>query len=94
MSRFESGDDMNEMLQQGVQLMLWGMGVVFALLALLVLVVKGMSGLAMAIDGSGPAPVASPVGAVGAEVTASDEELVAVVTAALHRHRTGSNDRA
>jgi oxaloacetate decarboxylase gamma subunit len=89
----EPVDDMNEMLQQGVQLMLWGMGVVFALLALLVFVVKGMSGVAMAVDRSGPVPVPVP-SPVPAEVTAGDGELVAAVTAALHRHRTGSKNQA
>ncbi len=84
---------MNEMLQQGVQLMLWGMGVVFALLALLVLVVKGMSGLAMAIDRSGTAPV-SVSSPARAEVAAPNGELVAAVSAALHRHRTVSKNQA
>jgi len=72
------------MFFDGVQLMLLGMGVVFSLLSLLVLAVKGMSRLALSIEG--PAADAPPA----ARLAGGDPELLAAVTAAVHAYRKGA----
>jgi oxaloacetate decarboxylase gamma subunit len=86
-------NEVNEMFQQGVQLMLVGMGVVFALLAVLVLVVRGMSALALAIEGPQPDPPPAR-GATRPEPVVGGGDLVAAVTAAIHLHRTGAKRQA
>jgi sodium pump decarboxylase gamma subunit len=68
-----------EILSEGVRLTVMGMTVVFVLLSLLVLAVKGMSRLATAIDG--PPEVPMP--------RVDQTELIAVVTAAVHAYRKG-----
>ncbi len=73
---------MEDLLRQGLELMLVGMGVVFCLLGLLVLAIKAMSRLAAMF----PEPVleiATPHPAV------DDPELIAAITASIHAHRAG-----
>ncbi len=74
---------------EGFGLMVTGMGVVFALLALLVLAVQGMSRLAHAVGG--PPLAASAPGPAG--VDGADTELVAAVTAAVTAYRKGVRQR-
>ena len=74
---------MTGVLGEGVQLMLAGMGVVFVLLTLLVLAVKGMSRLALAV---GP-PAAAPEAPAATGVEGSGTELVAVISAAVTAYR-------
>ena len=64
----------NDLISQGLQLMLAGMGTVFVFLTVLVVVTSLMSRIVMRIDTSG----------TGEEV--SDEELAAI-TAAISAHR-------
>lgn len=63
--------------------MLAGMGVVFVLLALLVLAVKGMSRLALAA--APPAPV--PDAPAASRVDGSGAELIAAIGAAVAAYR-------
>jgi oxaloacetate decarboxylase gamma subunit len=70
-------------LGEGVRLMLAGMGVVFVLLTLLVLAVKGMSRLALAVGPPVPVPDAS--GASG--VAGNGTELIAAISAAVAAYR-------
>ena len=73
---------MSEMFFEGVELMLVGMVVVFSLLSLLVLAVKGMSFIVLSIEG--PAVVDAPP----APGLPDDEgEVLAAVTAAVHAYR-------
>ncbi len=77
------------MMAQAVELMVYGMGTVFVFLGLLVLAISLMSGLINRyFPEPEPAPVAarrrSPGDTVGAEL---DPGVVAVITAAIHRHR-------
>ena len=74
---------MTEVLGEGVRLMLAGMGVVFVLLTLLVLAVKGMSRLALAV---GP-PAAAPDAPAAVGVDIGGTELVAVISAAVTAYR-------
>ncbi len=62
--------------------MLVGMGVVFSLLGLLVLAIKGMSRLAAMFPEPVP-EIATP------RPTFDDPELIAAITASIHAHRAG-----
>lgn len=80
---------MSSLWQQGLELMLYGMGTVFVFLALLVLTTSLMSALVQRFL---PDPVALTPAArrtnVGGQATAHNEQqLMAVITAAIHRHR-------
>lgn len=72
----------SELLTNGVQLMLLGMGIVFTFLMVLVVVMTGMSRMARAIEGAQP-QVASGAKSAGG----SDEDVVAVISAAISRYR-------
>jgi oxaloacetate decarboxylase gamma subunit len=73
---------MNELLA-GVNLMLMGMGVVFVLLGLMVLTVGAMSRLAHKIAGE-PLPPEPPT---QRPAGTPDQQLLAVVSAAVHKYR-------
>jgi oxaloacetate decarboxylase gamma subunit len=74
---------------QGVELMLLGMGIVFGFLTLLVFTLRGMSLLADRLEVS---DVAQPGAAAVTHVDLSDDrQLVAVISAAVARYRA---DRA
>jgi oxaloacetate decarboxylase gamma subunit len=73
-----------ELLLTGVNLMLLGMGIVFFFLAVLVLVMNGMSSFAQRM--SVAEPVTQPVSST-AKGSTSNNELIAVVTAAIKRYR-------
>jgi len=75
---------MNNLLSEGLTLMLLGMGIVFTFLALLVLTMYGMSWLAQRLA---PARVDRPVAVVPRVANSDADELVAVVSAAIHRYR-------
>jgi oxaloacetate decarboxylase gamma subunit len=74
---------------QGVELMLLGMGIVFGFLTLLVFTLRGMSLLADRLD---VGDMAQPGAAAATPVDLSDDrQLVAVISAAVARYRA---DRA
>lgn len=73
------------LIDQGLQLMLYGMGTVLVFLALLVLITAAMSALVVRFSPA-PAPVGTPPVTAGA---AADPQLLAVITAAIHQHRSG-----
>ena len=74
---------------QGVELMLLGMGIVFGFLTLLVFTLRGMSLLADRLDVS---DVAQPGAAAATPADLSDDrQLMAVISAAVARYRA---DRA
>lgn len=68
-------------LNDGLTLMLFGMGTVFLFLALLVLSTKMMSATVLRF---GPEPVPGPI------ATGAAEERQAAIAAALHHHRNRS----
>ena len=77
-----------DLVLQGVELMLLGMGLVFGFLTLLVFTLRGMSLLADRLETTAAAPrpmAASPIDA------ADNSQLVAVISAAVARYRA---DRA
>jgi oxaloacetate decarboxylase gamma subunit len=70
---------------QGVELMLLGMGIVFGFLTVLVFTLRGMSLLADRLDSS-----EMPQPEVAAPINVSDNrQLVAVISAAVARYRAG-----
>ncbi len=85
-----AGEDMQgDIVAQGMELMLYGMGTVVLFLALLVLATTAMSGL---ISRYFPQPEPPPVtarerGAGKAVAPQLDPGVVAVISAAIHQHR-------
>lgn len=69
------------LLDQGLQLMLIGMGTVFMFLTLLVFATKGMSAVAMRLQGA-PEVVAISAGNAG-----GDGEVIAAISGAIALHR-------
>lgn len=80
-----------ELLHEGLALMAMGMGFVFVFLTVLVLSVIVMSKLVGRFQ---PAPVAVPKAQGGAQPSVandSNDEVVAVISAAVHRYRQARN---
>jgi len=75
-----------EMLMEGVNLMLIGMGSVFIFLSILIVAMFGMSRIAAAINSR--QPQAAPSSTPAAPKAGDDEELVAVISAAISRFRS------
>ncbi|MBN0986977.1 MULTISPECIES: OadG family protein [Amphritea] len=77
---------MDNLMSEGLSLMVFGMGFVFVFLTLLVFATGIMSKLIAKVAPEAPVPAKSaPVVAVAAP--AGDDELVAVMTAAVHQFR-------
>lgn len=71
-----------DLLIQGVELMLLGMGIVFSFLTALVFTLRGMSQLAARLDDTPPGTATpEPIS------VADDRQLVAVISAAVARYR-------
>lgn len=77
-----------DLVLQGLELMLLGMGIVFGFLTLLVFTLRGMSLLADRLDNS--QVTTQPVAEAPIDVS-DDRQLVAVISAAVARYRA---DRA
>ncbi|MGK0500408.1 MAG: oxaloacetate decarboxylase gamma subunit [Oceanicoccus sp.] len=77
----------DNLMQQGVELMLYGMGTVFVFLAVLVVATTAMSALIARFAKPEPAIVgnARPIAAPN---NANEPQLVAVITAAIHKYRS------
>ena len=80
-----------DLLDQGLELMLFGMGTVLAFLSVLVLSITLMSWILARyfplVELPSVAPVKSPPAGVSG-VGTEDANLVAVISAAIHRHRS------
>ena len=78
-----------DIVAQGVELMLYGMGTVILFLATLVLATTGMSGfITRYFPQPEPPPVAARERSAGEAAAAElDPGVVAVITAAIHQHR-------
>lgn len=82
-----------DIVAQGIELMLYGMGTVILFLGLLVLATTGMSGF---ISRYFPEPELPPLtarerGADKSVAAELDPGVVAVITAAIHQHRDNQN---
>lgn len=78
----------SDLLMDGLYLMLLGMGIVFAFLTLLVGAMRLMSRLAFGLAGEPVAEASFEVSPVNAAPSNNDEEIVAVISAAVQRYRT------
>jgi oxaloacetate decarboxylase gamma subunit len=82
---------MDNLLSEGLNLMVFGMGFVFVFLTLLVISTAVMSKLATKYA---PAPAVKPVkarptaAAQSASAATKNDELIAVMTAAVHKYRS------
>ncbi|MEJ2403131.1 MAG: OadG family protein [Candidatus Thiodiazotropha sp.] len=82
-----------DLLLSGINLMLIGMGIVFTFLFVLVLVMKGMSGLALMVsERQGAAETsASHTSLAGQNQAGMRGDLVAVISAAVKQYRSIHN---
>ncbi len=79
-----------DLISQGLELTLFGMGTVVVFLTLLVFVTSGMSALVAKYF---PAPPTPPAARAAADPVA-DATLLAVISAALHQHRLAQEQRS
>src|SRR5512136_1970277 len=77
---------MNEMLTAGIELLLIGMGMVYAFLAMLVIPINVMTAFVRRYFPEMPPKFAEPVVAAGA-----DKAVVAAIMAAVHQYRKKHN---
>lgn len=76
---------MNSLVSEGLNLMVYGMGFVFVFLTLLVIVTTFMSKL---VNKFLPEPIVEPKAKTSApQSTGNNDELLAVLTAAVHKYR-------
>lgn len=78
-----------DLMQQGVSLMLYGMGTVFVFLTVLIVVTTCMSYILRRFFVPAAIPVA-PRAVGDANPVSKDDEIVAVISAAVHKYRTRS----
>ncbi|WP_200821206.1 OadG family protein [Oceanicoccus sp. KOV_DT_Chl] len=76
------------LMQQGVELMLFGMGTVFVFLALLVVLTGVMSTVLQRFVKPEPVVAQRPSAQAGKQ---NNDQLVAVISAAIHQHRSKDN---
>ncbi|MFT6623973.1 MAG: oxaloacetate decarboxylase gamma subunit [Cycloclasticus sp.] len=75
--------NISDLLTQGLDLMVLGMGMVFFILGLLVIVIKGLSALIMKYD-----PVAVADSVKTPQPSQIDENIVAAISIAVQRFRS------
>lgn len=78
----------SELISEGINLMLFGMGFVFVFLTLLVAVTSLMSKTVNKLVKPAPEAKNKPA-PVSAPAAAGNDELIAVMTAAVHKYRSG-----
>jgi oxaloacetate decarboxylase gamma subunit len=78
-------DEMNisDLLAQGAELMILGMGMVFFILSLLIIVIKSVTAITMRYD---TAPVSNE--ATPPRINSIDEDVVVAITIAVERFRS------
>jgi oxaloacetate decarboxylase gamma subunit len=85
----EEGDTMQaDLFSEGLELMVFGMGTVFTFLAILVVVTNLMSMIVQRFFPDAPEPVLSTIPRPAAPAASNDEQLLAVITAAVHKYRS------
>lgn len=80
---------MDNLLSEGLNLMIFGMGFVAVFLTLLVFATSGMSKVVGKFFPEAPAqPKAKKAAPAAAAAANNNDELIAVMTAAVHKHRS------
>ena len=75
-------------VNQGLELMLFGMGTVLVFLSVLVISITLMSWILQRYFPEPEVPPSAAPSSAALEVTFSDATLVAVISAAIHKHRS------
>ena len=78
---------MDNLMSEGLNLMVFGMGFVFVFLTLLVFATGFMSKAVTKLAPEAPPQPARPAAAPAAAAASGGDELVAVMTAAVHQYR-------
>ncbi|MDX1298362.1 MAG: OadG family transporter subunit [Pseudomonas sp.] len=76
----------SELLLEGVELMLFGLGFVFLFLVLLVLVIRVMSWVIGQVAAKTPTPISVPL-AVKPAANEPSADVLAAIQSAIHQHR-------
>lgn len=79
---------MDNLLSEGINLMIFGMGFVAVFLTLLVFATTGMSKVVGKFFPEAPAQPKAKKAAPAAAKAGNDDELIAVMTAAVHKYRS------
>ena len=79
---------MSNLLEQGIELMIYGMGTVFVFLAVLVVVTQGLSWLVQRFMPEKAVTVAAKATPAQPADTAIDDQLLAVISAAVKEYRS------
>ena len=79
---------MDNLLSEGLTLMVFGMGFVFTFLTLLVVVTTYMSKLVVKYEPAPQPKATKPRSASPVAVQQGSDELVAVISAAVHKYRS------
>jgi oxaloacetate decarboxylase gamma subunit len=77
----------NDLIIESLRLMGIGMGIVFSFLLLLIGLLRVMSAVALRLAPAEPQPPRSPLQGGGSSPQADDDELIAVIAAAIGRYR-------
>ena len=77
-----------DLLAEGLELMLFGMGTVFVFLAVLVVVTTLMSAIVQRFFPDAPQPTLAITPRPAPVAASNDEQLLAVITAAVHKYRS------
>ncbi|GGK71186.1 OadG family protein [Amphritea balenae] len=78
---------MDNLMSEGLSLMVFGMGFVFVFLTLLVFATGFMSKVIAKVVPEAPPQPARPAAPAAAPAPAGGDELIAVMTAAVHQYR-------
>ncbi len=79
-----------ELIMQGLDLMLLGMGMVFFILTLLIFILKGTSALIAKYAPHVEPPKMVAPKAIATATPVSDPDLLAAISIAIHRYRSNS----
>ena len=77
-----------DLLTEGLELMLFGMGTVFVFLAVLVVVTTLMSTIVQRFFPDAPEPSLATTPRPAPAKASNDEQLLAVISAAVHKYRS------
>ena len=77
----------SDLLWQGIELMVLGMGIVFSFLVLLVLAMGAMSAVARRLEGDQGEVVSAPVVQSTADDAVADRRVIAAISAAVAQYR-------
>ncbi len=82
--------NIEELIAQGVDLMLLGMGMVFFILSLLIFILKGVSALIHKYAPHVEPPISVPQSVSTPDKPVTDPELLTAISIAIHRYRSNS----